>query len=447
MTARARGLPLWLEISAAILLALLASNFVTVAVIEYKRASETRSERLQAIEDRLSALYGLLKRLPDSERASLIRVASVRGERISIGKRPRVAESADRDAAAENRVRKALGPGVDAELRIAKRGSTADLNLFAPRQRTNFERLSIAIALSPEEWLNAEFVWPQGSNLLPEMIFSALVASLALLGVAVWLSFRVSGPLRRLSQASSAMAQGKTVAPVPETGPLVLRTAAGAFNTMSRRLMATLENQRTLLASIAHDLRTPITSLMIKSEFIADAELKERMRLSLEELQATTEAALEAAQTGMGEEKPREVDVAALVESMCVDIADLGGDVTFANTKPLKAMCRPNEIRRASRNLVENAIRYGKCARVSLNRAGETIAIIIDDDGPGLTKEQLTRVFEPFVRLETSRNRQTGGLGLGLTLARAVARGHGGDVLLENRQGGGLRATLTLREA
>jgi signal transduction histidine kinase len=405
---------------------------------------------MRAIENRLSALYGLLDRLPDSERANLIKVASVRGETISIGDRPRVAEGAARDPDAEERLREVMGANAP-ELRIAKRGRT-NLNLFGfgPRQRGNFERMSVAIALTQEEdseeWLNAEFTWPPGSSLLPEMIFSAIVASVALLIVAIWLSVRFSGPLRRLSLASSAMAQGKSVAPVPETGPWVLRTAANAFNVMSRRLMAVLDNQRVLLASIAHDLRTPITSMRIKSEFIADPELKERMRLSLDELQATTEAALEAAQSGMGEEPTREVEIGALIESMCTDVADLGGDVVFSNGKPLKAVCRPNEIRRATRNLVENAIRYGKRARVALQANAGSIAIVVEDDGPGLSKEQLARVFEPFVRLESSRNKATGGLGLGLTLARAVARGHGGDVTLENRQEGGLRATLTLRE-
>jgi len=446
MTARARGLPLWLELSAAILIALIASNAVTFAVVEYKRSQEIRSERLRTIEDRLSALVALLARLPESERRDLLRVASVRGERISIGARPRVAGEAARDAEAEARLRRALGSLASADLRIAKRGNP-DLSFFGPRPHTNLERFSVAISLPPGKWLNAEFVWPEGASLLPEMVFSAIIASIALIAVAIWLSLRVSGPLRRLSEASSEMAQGKSVAPVPETGPVALRTAASAFNTMSRRLMATLENQRVLLASIAHDLRTPITSLMIKSEFINDPELQERMRVSLEELQTTTEAALEAAHTGMGEERPREVDLTALIESMCADVADLGGDVVFANTKPMTANCRPNEIRRATRNLVENAIRYGKRARVSLSAAGDMIAVVVDDDGPGLTKDQIARVFEPFVRLESSRSRETGGLGLGLTLARAVARGHGGDIALETRQAGGLRATFTMRDA
>jgi signal transduction histidine kinase len=440
-----RGVPLWFELSAAILVALIASNALTFAIVEVDRARVIREERLRAIEHRLTAVARLLIRLPESERADILKIASVRRERVSIGARPRVAADAARDGEAEARVKSALDDLAVAEVRIAKRGSTAfDWFGLAERRRGGYERLSIAIALAPERWLNAEFVWPPGSSLLSPLLLSVAVASLALVVVAVWLGYRFSGPLHRLSEASRAMAEGRAVALVPETGPFVLRQAAAAFNTMSRRLMATLENQRVLLASIAHDLRTPITSLKIKSEFIEDAELRERMTASLDELQATTEAALEAARTGMGEEPAREVDVAALVESMCADLADMGGDVTFEEAAPARASCRPNEVKRAARNLVQNALRYGKRARVLVRATDRYVAITVDDDGRGLGPEEIERVFEPFVRGEASRSRETGGLGLGLTLARAIARGHGGDVALANRDGGGLRATMTL---
>lgn len=443
-----RGLPLWLELSAVILIGLLASNALTFAIVEYDRGRIIRAERLTAIEDRLTAVARLLVRLPESERPDILKIASVRRERVSIGARPRVAADAARDAEAEARVKAALGDLAVAEVRIAKRGAP-EFNWFglAPRRRGGYERLSVAIALEPGRWLNGEFVWPPGASLLSPLMLSVAVASLALIAVAIWLGYRFSGPLQRLSEASTAMAQGRAVAPVPETGPVVLKSAAGAFNAMSRRLMATLENQRVLLASIAHDLRTPITSLKIKSEFIEDTDLRERITASLDELQATTEAALEAARTGMGEEPAREVDVAALVEAMCADLADMGGDVMYAEGAPVRALCRPNEIKRAARNLVQNALRYGKRARVAVGVDEGRVAITVDDDGPGLSPEEIERVFEPFVRGETSRSRETGGLGLGLTLARAIARGHGGDVALANRDGGGLRATFTLKGA
>jgi signal transduction histidine kinase len=432
---------LWLELSAAILIALLVSNAITVAIITSKRAAETREERLSTMENRVAAVAALLAQVPQSERDKLLKVASIAGERVTIGAHPRVGADAPRDTTAENRLRKTLG--ANADIRIAKRGAP-DLTLFGPRSR-NPERLALAIGLGTNKWLNAEFVWPPGASLVPELIFASLVAALALLAVAIWLSFRFSGPLQRLSHASEKMADGKSVEPVPETGPFALRKAARAFNTMSRRLMAMLENQRTLIASIAHDLRTPITSLVIKSEFITDGDLKERMRVSLEELQTMTEAALEAAQTGMGEERAREIDVTALIESMCADLADMGGDVTFLDSPSLNAVCRPNEIRRASRNLVENALRYGTRARVSVSGEGDLITITVDDDGPGLKPDEAARVFDPFVRLESSRDHSTGGYGLGLTLARTIARTHGGDITLTNRESGGLRATLTFR--
>jgi signal transduction histidine kinase len=203
-------------------------------------------------------------------------------------------------------------------------------------------------------------------------------------------------------------------------------------------------NQRVLLASIGHDLRTPITSLRLKSEFIDDDGLRAQFQGSLDELQALTEAALDAARNGVGDEEPREVDVSALTESLCVDLSDMGQDVTFAEGAPTYAHCRPNEIRRAARNLVENAIKYGIRARVRVNaEGGQHVSIIVDDDGPGLQREDIARVFEPFVRLSSSSNGK--GHGLGLTLARTIARAHGGDIKLENRGGCGLSATLTLR--
>jgi signal transduction histidine kinase len=433
--------PLWFELSAAILIALIASNAVTFVIVEVQRAREIKAERMGAIEDRIAALMNLLGRVPEAARADLFKVASVRRERVSIGAIPRVAQDAARDEEAEARLTAALGDLATGDVRVAKRGLPEVLP-FVAKRRGGIERLSVAVALAPGQWLNAEFYWPEGASLLPGLLLSAAVASLALLVVAVWLAYRLSRPLQRLAAASSDMAQGRAGAPIPESGPFVLRTATAAFNTMSRRLMATLENQRVLLASIAHDLRTPITSLKLKSEFIDDTDVRDGMRASLDELQALTEAALEAARSGAGEEAAREVDVAALVESLCADLSEMGGDVVFAEAVPVTAVCRPHEIKRAARNLIENALKYGKRARVSIAAKEGDVRICVDDDGPGLSVDEALRVFEPFARLNASN---VAGLGLGLTLARAVARGHGGDVVLENREGGGLRAMLSLK--
>ena len=187
--------------------------------------------------------------------------------------------------------------------------------------------------------------------------------------------------------------------------------------------------------------------MRISAEFIADEDVKERIGKNLEELQALTEAVLTAAR-GAGWEKRRRIDLAALVESVCADLEEIGKPVTWQAHDPAPTSCRPDEIRRAVRNLVENAVSYGKVAQVQLMVRDESFDILVEDEGPGLADADRARVFEPFVRLEGSRSSETGGAGLGLTLVRAIAEGHGGSISLENRQRGGLRAILRLpREA
>ena len=161
-------------------------------------------------------------------------------------------------------------------------------------------------------------------------------------------------------------------------------------------------------------------------------------------MQSLTEAALSAARDGIGEEDLRAVDLSSLVESFCVDMAEAGQSVLFAEGGPVLISCRANEIKRAARNLVENAVKYGQSARVFVQSTGRGAAIIVDDDGPGIDPGDINRVFEPFMRLAPETSAAKPGHGLGLTLARAIARAHGGDISLENRPEGGLRARLTV---
>ena len=212
---------------------------------------------------------------------------------------------------------------------------------------------------------------------------------------------------------------------------------------MTDQVTRTLQSQRQLLSAVGHDLRTPITAMRISTEFIEDEELRERLQKNLQELQSLTEAVLDAAR-GAGWEERRKIDLAALIESLCADLEDLEMPVTWTPHDAAPLLCRPGEIRRAVRNLIENAVAYGKSAAVRLEKTPEVYAIIVEDDGPGIAETDRARVFEPFVRLESSRSSETGGAGLGLTLVKAIAENHGGSVTLENRTEGGLRATLRL---
>jgi signal transduction histidine kinase len=276
-----------------------------------------------------------------------------------------------------------------------------------------------------------------------EIVVATLLAILLASGAAALMARRVVRPLSELTSAASMVARGGNAPPVEEKGPDDVRNAAIAFNRMTDKVTKTLESQRHLLSAVGHDLRTPITAMRINLEFIVDDELRDRLLSNLEELQALTEQVLSAAR-GAGGEAKRNVDLSALVESLVADLDDMGEPVTWQNHNPAPVSCRPNEIRRAVRNLVENAVAYGSRADVQITDSGAGYEIVVEDEGPGIPEDERLRVFEPFVRLESSRNSATGGTGLGLTLAKAIAEGHGGGVVLENRASGGLRARMIL---
>ena len=295
--------------------------------------------------------------------------------------------------------------------------------------------------------LVATFFRPPSPPWPTEVIIAAGMAIVVASAAAAYISRRVARPLTALAAAAGVAARGGTAPPVPEEGPDDVRNAAIAFNAMTARVTRTMESQRQLLSAVGHDLRTPLTAMRINLEFVADEELRERLASNLNDLQALTESVLSAAK-GAGGESKRNIDLSALVESLCADLDDLGEPVTWRAHGPAPLQCRPDEIRRAVRNLVENAVAYGRRADVQIQQTPASYEIVVEDEGPGIPDGDQGRVFEPFVRLESSRNTETGGTGLGLTLVKAIAQGHGGGVTLENRSEGGLRARLSLpREA
>jgi signal transduction histidine kinase len=247
-----------------------------------------------------------------------------------------------------------------------------------------------------------------------------------------------------LAAAAERAGRGEAVAPLPEVGPLDIRQTTRAFNRMHDRLQRFVQDRTRMLAAMSHDLRTPITSLRLRAEFIEDEEIKAKVLETPEEMQRMTEATLAFAREEAAAEDTRTVDLAALVESVVADLADLGQEVAFAPADRLPYACRPLGIKRALRNLIENAVRYGKRARLRLERGPDSLRITIDDDGPGIAAADAERVFQPFVRLEESRSAATGGIGLGLSIARSIIRGHGGEIDLLNRAEGGLQAVVTL---
>lgn len=304
--------------------------------------------------------------------------------------------------------------------------------------------MGLSVRLKDGSWLNSVIAKKVMTSLWTfQTLISLGVAGLVLTICAILIARGIAGPMRSLATAAEALGRGEAVRPLPEVGPRDIRQTAAAFNRMRERLQRFIEDRTRLLAAIGHDLRTPITTLRLRAEFVPDDENRERMLATLDELRAMTEATLTFAREDAAEEPTRSVDVGALVESLCEDLSELDLDVTVAQSAPVVCRCRPDALKRAVRNLVENAVRYGERARVSVRTRPEAVDILVEDDGPGIPTEVMEAVFAPFFRLETSRNRETGGIGLGLSIARTIARHHGGDIHFTNTQNG-LLAVLSL---
>ena len=304
--------------------------------------------------------------------------------------------------------------------------------------------LEAAVQLNNGKWLNLEV----GRDISPPpviLLFIPTITILVVFGSTLAIIIRhITRPMKDLAQAADALGRGEQVEPIAVEGPGEIRQAIIAFNDMRERLSRSVLDRTRMLAAVGHDLRTPITTMRLRAEFIEDDETRSRILASLDEMQHMAEAALAFAREEATVEPTRIVDLNALVGTVCADQADMQRDVAYEEYGRLPYRCRPHSLTRAVRNLVENAIVHGRSARVTMNGPEQEVWITIEDEGPGIRDLDMARVFQPFVRLDESRGQETGGIGLGLAIARSIVRGHGGDILLQNRAAGGLAATIQL---
>lgn len=305
--------------------------------------------------------------------------------------------------------------------------------------------LAVSLRINNGRWLNAATrVRPPDMAIAVSSVIAMGAAGLILILIAVLMVRRVTRPMARLADAAERLGRGESVAALPEDGPSDIKGTTRAFNAMSERLERFVSDRTRMLAAITHDLRTPITSLRLRAEMLEDEEARRRMLETLEEMQELTEAALDYAREDALREDTRSVDISALIDSLCDDLGNLGQDITFEEAERLVVRCRPAALRRAIRNVAENAIRYGNRAILSLSEDAQRVSVHVDDFGPGIAEAEREKIFEPFVRLEGSRSKETGGIGLGLAIARSVLRSHGGDIDIADRKDGGARFTLWL---
>jgi signal transduction histidine kinase len=426
--------------------AVVMSNLAVAYWFEKSNEAQNEASLIERVLDRATTVLTTLRAIPPASRPVVMKTLSSRIWQFTEIPRPAkpLAMTPDEQALAR-RLAQVLPPAaqnapITVQLHEKQTGIAA--SQLPQGADSNSEAVRIIVPLDKNTFLSAVNVrlpedWPI------EIVVAAVTAILFASAAAALMARRVVRPLSELTSAASLVAHGGNAPPVEEKGPEDVRNAAMAFNRMTEKVTKTMDAQRHLLSAVGHDLRTPITAMRINLEFVEEDELRERLQINLDELQALTEQVLSAAR-GAGGETKRNVDLSALVESLIADLDDMGEPVTWQGHTPAPVSCRPNEIRRAVRNLVENAVAYGAKADVQITDNGAGYEIVVEDEGPGIPEDDRQRVFEPFVRLETSRNSATGGTGLGLTLVKAIAEGHGGGVVLENRETGGLRARMIL---
>jgi len=308
----------------------------------------------------------------------------------------------------------------------------------------------IAIERADGQWLSVRVPVPENSRRIgATIVIQTIVLYLVMLIPLVWLTRRIARSMGALRDGVAQFEITQEAKSIEPTGPSDLADLTRSFNAMSARISAMLNEKDVMLGAIGHDLKTPLAALRVRVESVPDDRQRAQMVGSIDDITRTLDDILSLARIGRTCEAAEPVNIGALVEMIADEFRDLGQDVAVADAPRIVAPLQLTWIRRALRNVIGNAVRYGARARISIARDASSVLITIDDDGPGIADDQIERMFAPFTRLEASRNMATGGTGLGLTLARAAAHQHGGTLTLANRRNvdgsvAGLTAVLTL---
>ncbi len=350
--------------------------------------------------------------------------------------------------------------GVDAaKLFVAERDPARDPVIARWLARRGFARppgaprpqlIIAAIERSDGTWLTARLLAPRTERgVVLSLVLQTLLIYLALVGAAALILRRITRPLGALTRQVEAFARSRVPSGQLEPeGPEDIQRLIVAHNAMERRVGALLDEKDVMLGAIGHDLKTPLAALRVRIEAVDDDNERGRMAAGIEDINSSLDDILSLARVGRPSDPLEPTELSALVADVIGEYEDMGEDVTLENVERMVMPLRATWLRRALRNLISNALRYGTRARVTLQREGREAVLRVEDDGPGIPDGEITRMLEPFTRLEASRNSATGGTGLGLTLARAIADQHGGSLHIANRREGdetkGLTATLRL---
>lgn len=301
-------------------------------------------------------------------------------------------------------------------------------------------------AQGAQEWAVARVLIPvRQRGVLGSILFQTLVIYLLLVGLHFLLLRRITRPLAALTARTESFARDRNAdGQLEARGPHDVRRLIAAHNAMEARIAALLDEKDVMLGAIGHDLKTPLAALRVRIESVDDEAARAKMADSIEDITNTLDEILSLARIGRTSAAPERTELGALAESVVEEFEDMGRPVTLDTEGRVVAPVHLTWLKRGLRNLITNALRYAGTARVTILREDGHAVLRVDDDGPGIPADRIQDMLEPFTRGEVSRNRETGGAGLGLTLARAVAEQHGGALVLANRPEGGLRAEFRI---
>ncbi len=430
-----------------LILGLAISHAISLALYATDRTDTLISIDGRHIGERIATIDRLTRNSTPSERQRLINLASDANFKVTLSSASAIdaqPQTSDRTSKLQSSLASHLDndPGREIRLRYMNINSEQLGNVDKQEVKT----LMLSISQQPQDWLNFA-VTLQPPN--PFWSFRYSLSMLVMLSAVAFFSAifvrQLTQPLKQFARASQQLGVDVAAPPLPEKGPLEIRLATQAFNQMQRRIRRFVEDRTQMIAAISHDLGTPIARMRLRAEFVDDAEQQQKMLADLEHMEKMVFSALSFARDDTAREPMAKVDFRTMLHRVCDDISDAGFQVSLSiKEQTMACNCRPVAMRRALNNLVENAARYGGEARVAVTKQDDGIVVTIDDDGPGIPQDRHEDVFKPFYRLETSRSRETGGTGLGMTVARSTIRAHGGDIKLSNRDEGGLRMEVSL---
>ena len=458
------------QLALLLILVLLVAQVITIVILAGERQGALRSASLEHVLQRVADGYTLADTTDPERQERILRALSSPTLRLSIDPAPYLTE--DRASGMTRRLAKELELPVE-QVRTAMEADEdncmPDRDEHRDRERHDDEDdehheyeehrdeddhrddrhecppvLGVSLALSSGQWFNARARPPAPSWLWLKATLTSVGITAVLLTLTLLLAVRrILQPMNELSLAAHAFGRGEKVR-VPEKGPEDVREVTRAFNQMQDQVGRAQEDRARLLAALAHDLRTPITSMRLRVEMLPEGEDRDRLLDSLREMQHLAEATLDFIR-GTTTEQHRRYDLATLLDSLCGDLQEMGLAVHCDDSPRCVLQGQPEAVKRALRNLIENAVNYGEQAEVTLATTDTEAVVTIVDQGSGILEADRERVFEPFYRLEHSRSRETGGAGLGLAIARTLIRGMGGDIRLGAGPGGqGLQVSVTL---